>query len=243
MLQSASQPQTKEQYAYSVLRGAILNCELAPGEKLIIDRLSIEMGLSQIPIRAAIQRLHSEGLVVISPHASASVAHLPLEKIDEVFALLESLERTAFRIAAEKRTESDLVSLTELVQQMDTTITVPVAIGWLPFNSAFHRRIAAITAMPLLIDFTNRSLDEWERISHYYFANVTSTRLPQAQAEHHQIIALLRARDAIALETLAATHNREANRSTRRCSNEHPPPAQNNRLLCHSAALPRRWRC
>jgi DNA-binding GntR family transcriptional regulator len=205
--------QTKEQYAYTKLRSAILSCEYAPGKKLIIDRLSLEMGLSQIPIRVAMQRLQTEGLVIINPHASAVVAPLPPEKIEEVFVLLESLERSAFRIAAQKRTEADLASLAELVQQMDVVIIEQHPSDWLVHNSAFHRGIAAITAMPLLIDFTNRALDEWERISHHYFTNITSTRLPQAQREHHQIVALLRARDANALEALAATHNREANHS------------------------------
>ena len=171
------------------------------------------MKLSQIPIRAAIQRLQAEGLVIISPHASATVAPLPPEKINEVFALLESLERVAFKIAAKDRTEADLNALTDLVRQMDTTIADHHPANWLAYNSAFHRQIAAIAAMPLLVDFTNRALDEWERISHHYFANVTSARLPQAQAEHHQVIALLRARDADALEVLAAAHNRAANRS------------------------------
>jgi DNA-binding FadR family transcriptional regulator len=67
--------------------------------------------------------------------------------------------------------------------------------------------------MPLLVDFTNRVLDEWQRISHHYFSNVTSARLPQAQIEHHQILDLLRVRNADTLEGLAVTHNREANRS------------------------------
>jgi DNA-binding GntR family transcriptional regulator len=205
--------QTKEQYAYTTLRSAILRCELAPGEKLIIDRLSVEMGLSQIPIRAAIQRLQAEGLIIINPHASAIVAPLLPEKIDEVFVLLESLERAAFRIATQKRTDADLDVLTDLVRQMDIAITEPNSADWLTLNSAFHRKIADISAMPLLINFTNRTLDEWERISHFYFANITSARLPQAQSEHHQIIALLRARDTEALEALAAVHNREANRS------------------------------
>jgi DNA-binding GntR family transcriptional regulator len=205
--------QTKEQYAYTALRGAILRCELAPGEKLIIDRLSAEMGLSQIPIRAAIQRLQAEGLIIINPHASAIVAPLLPEKIDEVFALLESLERAAFRFAAQNHTDADLEVLSNLVRHMDIAIAEPNPADWLTLNSAFHRKIADISAMPLLINFTNRALDEWERISHFYFANIASARLPQAQNEHHQIIALLRARDTDALEALAAIHNREANRS------------------------------
>ena len=108
MFQTLPTPQTKEQYVYIALRQAILHCELAPGEKLIIDRLSAEMGISQIPIRAAIQRLQSEGLVIINPHASAMVAPLPPEKIDEVFTLLENLERAAFKFAAQNIIDADL---------------------------------------------------------------------------------------------------------------------------------------
>ena len=213
MLQLSPAHQTKEQYAYTSLRDAIIRCEIAPGEKLVIDRLSAEMGLSQIPIRAAIQRLQSEGLVVINPHASAMVAPLPPAKIEEVFSLLEGLERSAFRVAAQKRTDEDLRSLAELVAQMDMAVAESNRENWLMLNSTFHRRIAAITAMPLMIDFTNRTLDEWQRISHHYFANVTSTRLPKAQREHHRIITLLRNRDADALDELASTHNRAANQS------------------------------
>lgn len=213
MFETAPTLLTKEQYAYATLRRAIIRCELPPGEKLVIDRLSVEMGLSQIPVRAAIQRLQAEGLVVISPHASAIVAPLPPEKVAEVFALLESLERAAFAAAAQKRTEADLADLADIVRQMDVSLAEPHPAGWLSLNSAFHRRIAAISGMPLLVDFTNRVLDEWERISHYYFANVTSARLPQAQSEHWAILAFLRQRDSSALEDLAATHNRAANQS------------------------------
>ncbi len=103
MFQPAPPFQTKEEYAYQALRQAILRCELPPDEKLVIDRLSVEMGLSQIPVRAAIQRLQTEGLVVINPHSSATVAPLSPAKIDEVFTLLESLERAAFRSHCRKR--------------------------------------------------------------------------------------------------------------------------------------------
>ncbi len=205
--------QTKEQYAYMALRNAILSGQLAPDEKLVIDRLSSEMGLSQIPIRAAIQRLQAEGLVIIHPHASAVVAPLPPEKIEEIFTLLESLERAAFRSACQKRRASDLEELAELVRQMDEVIEQTDSANWLVLNSTFHRRIVAISGMPLLLDFTNRVLDEWQRISQHYFSNVTSARLQQAQQEHHQIVSLLRNQDVDALKALASRHNQEANLS------------------------------
>jgi DNA-binding GntR family transcriptional regulator len=213
MIQPAPPFQTKEEYAYQALRGAILRCELPPDEKLVIDRLSVEMGLSQIPIRAAIQRLQTEGLVVINPHSSATVAPLSPDKIDEVFALLESLERTAFRFAAQNCSSTDLTALDLLIDQMDIALSENDSAAWLTANIAFHRKIAELAAMPLLVDFTSRVLDEWERISHFYFQHVTSARLPQAQEEHRQIVSLLRSGDAELLDDLAITHNRAANQA------------------------------
>ncbi len=213
MIHSAPQFQTKEEYAYQIIRQAILRCEIAPNEKIVIDRLSAEMGLSQIPIRAAIQRLQAEGLVVMNPHSSATVAPLSPEKVNEIFILLESLERTAFLAAATKATQEDLAALEQLVEEMDVALFNKDHGGWLKSNIAFHREIAEMASMPLLVDFTNRVLDEWERISHFYFEHVTSVRLPIAQEEHRQIIAFLRARDAKNLEKLASEHNRAANQA------------------------------
>ncbi|MEA4908485.1 MAG: GntR family transcriptional regulator [Anaerolineaceae bacterium] len=204
---------TKEEYAFQALRQAILDCKLPPGEKLVIDRLSAKLGLSPIPVRAAVQRLHSEGLVMISPHSSATIAPLPPEKVNEVFVLLESLERTAFRAAADRVSPADLQDLESLLQEMDAAQERPDPDAWLSLNIAFHRKIAAVADMPLLLSFTNRVLDEWERISHYYYANITSKRLPQAQADHRQIVALLRSGDALGLDALAIAHNRAANQA------------------------------
>ncbi len=206
-------PLTKEQYAYNNLRKAIIHCELAPGEKLIIDRISEESGLSQIPIRAAIQRLQTEGLVIINPHSSAIVSPIPKEKINEVFVLLEGLEQIAFSVAAKNRTDADLTDLIDLHHQMDEKSTNNKPIKWLELNCAFHRKIAAISGMPMLTDFTIRVLDEWERIGHCFFMDITNNRLPIAQAEHRQIIEFLKTRDTKSLQNIAITHNRAASLS------------------------------
>ena len=213
MIQDTPGFQTKEQYAYQILRKAILHCELAPGEKLIIDRLSTEMGLSQIPIRAAIQRLQAEGLVNITPHSSATVAPISPSKINEIFTLLESLEQAAFISVVGTVDPKDVTVLKELIEQMDIALSNDDSATWLTSNIAFHRKIAELAHMSLLVDFTNRVLNEWERITHFYFENVTSSRLPQAQQEHRQIVSLLLSGDTDSLKELAATHNRAANQA------------------------------
>ena len=78
-LPSVARFRTKQQFVYRTLRDAIMRCELLPSERLIIDDLARRLNVSIIPVREAIQVLQSEGLVVIVPHAGATVAPISRE--------------------------------------------------------------------------------------------------------------------------------------------------------------------
>ena len=64
--------------------------------------------------------------------------------------------------------------------------------------------------MPLLRDMLMRAFDRWERVWHYHFQGVLARRVSQAQAEHHDMLRQIRARDYPALEETIRTHNRAA---------------------------------
>jgi DNA-binding GntR family transcriptional regulator len=202
--------QTKEEYAYLTLRGAILDCELGPGEMLVIDRLSAEMEISTIPIRAAVQRLGMEGLVVIHPHAPARVAEISLSMIKETFTLLATLEQVAYEVVAENADPGQIDILESLTKEMDDAIAVDDPRLWAEKNIAFHRQIAEFSNMPLLIEFTHRTFDQWRRLSNFYFKNVTALRITQAQEEHRKIMDLIKKRRIEALTSLAKHHNQAA---------------------------------
>ena len=211
--QNTPRHQTKEDYVYALLREAILNCEIEPGEKLVIDQLSQELDLSIIPIRAAIQRLSMEGLVITKPHSPAQVVPISPNMIQETFALLASLEMTAYEQLVEKVDDQTIDQLAALVHSMDDTLAEEDSQTWAAINIAFHRQIAEATQMPLLIEFTNRTLDQWRRLSQYYFKEVASTRIQIAQQEHREIIKLLREKKLDDLKILAQTHNLEASKA------------------------------
>ena len=94
---------TKEDYAYEALRSAILRCEMKPGDRIVIDTLSAELGISPIPLRAALQRLQAESLVEITPHTGAVVSKLSPANIEQVSQVLERLELMGFELAASGR--------------------------------------------------------------------------------------------------------------------------------------------
>lgn len=202
------QHRTKQEMAYDALRTSIMRCEFQPGDRLIIDEISRQLGVSHIPVREALHQLQSEGLVVNIPHSGATVAPISPTDVSEVFALKEGLERIALRFAANLMTSDDLTKLKLAVSEMDTAVAAGDGERWGQLNSAFHREIARIADMHLLRDFTDRTLDQWERVRRYY--NILSGRLGRAQEQHHQILDALETRNMERLEELSTIHNREA---------------------------------
>ncbi len=89
--------------AYRRLRELIVAGRLAPGAPLIETDLSKRLGVSRTPVRAALQRLHSEGFVAASRSGQmlrAFVSPLTADDMREVFLMVGSLESVAARLAA-----------------------------------------------------------------------------------------------------------------------------------------------
>ena len=205
-LREPLKPRTKEEYAYDVLRTAILRCELKPGEKLVLDSLSEELGVSPIPLRGALQRLQSEGLVEIKPYMGAIVSELLPADIEQVSLLLERLETLSFQVAARQVTDADITQLRQLVQDMTSALAAEDSERWSELNVEFHRAVANLTNMKLLIEFTNRALNNWTRLRRWYLQQII-LQLPLALAEHRQMVELLAVRDTERLAALVIQHN------------------------------------
>ncbi len=197
---------TKQAMVYDALRSAIMRSELQPGQRLIIDDISRQLGVSQIPVREALQLLQSERLVTNVPHIGATVAPISPADLREVFLLMEGLERVALE-AAMRAPDAYLERLEVLVRRMDDAVANDDGDAWAELNNDFHREIAAAASMPLLYDMMRRTLDQWDRIRRYF--NILNQRLPRAQEQHHAILDALRSHDLDALRRLSHDHNRE----------------------------------
>jgi len=202
--------QTKEEYVYETLRAAILQCKLSPGERLVIDHLTTTFGTSTIPIRSALQRLQAEGLVEIVPHAGAVVSEISTDMVTEIFAILGALESIAFEFAAQKVQDSDLVRLEGILEQMEQAYQNGEIDRWSDLNGEFHLRVSEITGMELLQEFTRRTLNYWGRIRLCYLKGMVSIRIPPAQAEHREMLELLKQRQGKQLAAKVAQHNWQA---------------------------------
>jgi DNA-binding GntR family transcriptional regulator len=201
---------TKGEFVYRTLREAIVKCELAPGERLVIDELARRLEVSSIPVREALQLLQSEGLVDLVPHVGATVASLGRESVAEVFTVMEGLESVAARVAGERAGAEDLDALAELVAAMDRALAAGAHEQWAEANTRFHVAISRLSGMPMLQEMMERVLDRWDRVRRFFFAGVLVHRAHQAQQEHHALLDAMRARDFGRLEETIRAHNRGA---------------------------------
>lgn len=201
---------TKQQAVYRTLRESILRCELRPGARLVIDDLARQFHVSIIPVREALRQLQAEGLVLSVAHVGGTVAPMSHASVVEVFAVLEGLETVATRAAAQRLTAADLTALSDLVAAMDRALEAGSPGLWAELNTRFHLAIAAIAGMPMLEDMLRRAFDRWERVRRYYFSDVLIHRTRIAQAEHHELLRQMEARDLARVERTIRQHNQSA---------------------------------
>jgi DNA-binding GntR family transcriptional regulator len=201
---------TKQQAIYQHLKDRILEGRLAPGQRLIIDEIAAQLGISIIPVREALQLLQAERLVEIRPHAGATVAAITPANIEEVFTILEGMEAVAARRVAKKIPPQIDARLQKVIQEMDIAEKQEDVERWSALNMDFHLAISDASGMPWLREITARALGNWDRIRRYFFREGRHHRFTQAQKDHHAILIALRKGDADEAERVLRRHNQRA---------------------------------
>jgi DNA-binding GntR family transcriptional regulator len=97
-----------------------------------------------------------------------------------------------------------------LLAEMDRMIQAQDYQCWGDLNASFHRTIAVIAEMPLLLEMTDRTLRQWDRVRYHFFSQVMPYRAEQAQSEHRAILQSMRDNNIERLELLVKQHNRNA---------------------------------
>jgi DNA-binding GntR family transcriptional regulator len=131
------------------LREMIARGDLAPGTLLRQRQLAQQFNVSPTPVREALRRLESEGLVSYDVHRGSRVASVDLEEQEENLRVLAALESLATGLAAEKITDADLDAIRVLERRFAECEADEPAVKEL--NRAFHFRIYECARSPLLL--------------------------------------------------------------------------------------------
>ncbi|WP_146575820.1 GntR family transcriptional regulator [Neorhodopirellula pilleata] len=113
--------QSLAEKSYQYIRDQLSRGEMTPGERLVNRSLAAKIGVSVIPVREAIHRLASEGLVEHVPGAGAFVRKPTRQSLDNLYVLRDALESCAAAEAARYISVSELHALDELLERFKQT--------------------------------------------------------------------------------------------------------------------------
>lgn len=131
------------------LRELITDRQLSPGTPLRQRDLAEQFDVSYTPVREALRRLESEGLVVTDVHRGATVARTESEEMEENYRILAVLEALAGTLAISKMTGPDLTEIEDLCRQIAACHPDDGRLAEL--NRQFHFRIYQCARSPMLL--------------------------------------------------------------------------------------------
>lgn len=190
---------------YAVVRERILSGELTGGSRLPQTSLAEELGVSRTPLREALRRLSTEGLVVLEANRGATVATHQLDDMLHAWQARLVLEPPAARLAAEVRLPDAIERMRRAVAQQPR-VADDVAESF-AVNREFHVALVAAAGNPHLDQFA-RTL--WlTRIGAPIFAVQASDHPGDVRrwaGEHQAILEAVEAGKGKAAERLTREH-------------------------------------
>lgn len=195
--------------AESVLREAIVDGRLAPGERLIERELCESLQVSRPSLREALRSLEAEGLIEVVAHRGPSVANVSVEQARELYAVREVLEGLAARTFAEQPDRSGVVRLQHAVDRLREIHAAggdPAAL--LAAKTDFYRALFDGAGNSALAASMERLLARISLLRRKSF--LRPERLPASIAELDQIVAAIRDGDADRAERATRQHVRSA---------------------------------
>jgi len=186
------------------LREDILAGDLAPGDVLSEVALAQSFGVSRGPVREALGRLASEGLVTITPHRGAIVTELTADEFVDAYQVREALETLAIRLAVPRLGPDDLAALRALHAQMVTHAEAGEINAFFTANALFHDLFAAASGNQKLQEMYSVLMGQMAR----YLARSLALRgsLERSVAEHSAILEAVEAGDGERAARLLADH-------------------------------------
>jgi DNA-binding GntR family transcriptional regulator len=204
-------PPSLPELAYAQLREAILTGTLAAGTPLRQEELASQFGMSRLPVREALRRLDSEGLVVLRPRRGYIVATLDRQEIEDVLELHGTLEAMAGHAATLRRSDEVVADLERCVVQLERlSKRTPVDVdAFTALNARFHERLLESSGRPFLDRMLRLVRGNAERYTRAGAAMLFDLR--ESQHEHRSILEAYRAGNAAAVAKLCKAH-RDATR-------------------------------
>lgn len=193
--------------AYAVLREQILSGALMAGDRLKERDICADLNLSRTPIREALRKLQSDGLVEIEPRRGGVVAGISPVEAEEIYSLGILLESYGASLAAKRASDEGIDLLENILRQMEVILdgdTPASRSRYVELDSELHRSILKMAGNRRLSQIIGQVVGL--PILVQAFTHYSRQQLQQSIQQHRVIVAALKARDAEWAESAMRSH-------------------------------------
>lgn len=180
------------------LREAIVSGALQAGSKINLAKASANFAVSLSPLREALARLISDGLVEFEDNRGYRVAPVSLANLEEITSLREEFETYALREAmrvGDIEWEGNVMRALHRLSRTERDAARPETLEqWEAAHRAFHLTLIAGCGKPLLLSFCSVMLSLNDRYRRSFLSRTSGDR--NVGAEHSEIAQGAVARDA-----------------------------------------------
>ncbi|ASC66473.1 GntR family transcriptional regulator [Achromobacter denitrificans] len=202
MLQFQKTAISAEDEAYLHLQREIRLGRYAPGQRLVPEVVAAEIGTSRMPVRGALRRLASEGLVEIRANRGAVVRGLNQQEMLEVFEMRSVLEGLAMRNAVLNMNAEHIRRLSNSLELLEQGPGEDL--DWTTAHREFHEYLCSFCQQPRLL----RQLSELHSVVEPYMRLWATQpgRVLRVRESHQELIDALRTRDPARCEAAMRQH-------------------------------------
>jgi GntR family transcriptional regulator, rspAB operon transcriptional repressor len=186
------------------LRSEIISGRLKPNSRLKVPELAIALGVSPSPVREAIQKLQSEGLIVLKPNHGAVVRTIDAQEFTHLMRLRAAIEGMQAGLCAELRSAALLEKLEVQVERFDQAVKTGNQDARLKSNAVIHKLINGIDGSAIAQETLGRIEAITASVRRQW--PLRPDRLERAQEEHYALISAIRRQDSQAANAVARDH-------------------------------------
>ncbi|KJC50445.1 hypothetical protein UP09_05360 [Bradyrhizobium sp. LTSP885] len=193
---------SRADFVYQHLRESVRSGRYSPGDRLREADLAEQLDVSRTPIREALRRLVSDGLVEVASSRGVMFVELNKQQVRELYILRESLEGTAAGLAAMHASEAEIELMHELLKESGAIKGNPTKMA--QTNRSFHRAIHDAAHNRYVTQAINQLYDSMALLPGTTFE--FPGRSVTAHKEHLAILKAIKARDSEGAEHHARLH-------------------------------------
>ncbi len=186
------------------LREGIRRGRFVPGQRLVEADITQATGASRSKVREALQRLESEGLVLIEEFKGASVRRVNLEELRQIYRARIALEGISARDFAMRASPEQRARLAELMDELDSAVADGAPDRFNGLNAEWHKLIIEGAGNELVAGILGRLNIPIQRMLFESLYNIE--RLKAANSGHHAVTAAILAGDGEAAEAALRQH-------------------------------------